>query len=420
MNKIDAGFLRHFQPYLALDRAIWMIAFARFIIAGGTFVLPVYALILTQKLSLSPADAGMMVFIVSIGGMLGSVLGGYLADTFNRLALMAISEAFSAVCVIIAGLFAYDALSIIFIALSSLALGIMRPAMRAAILSLCSTTSESKRYALSLSYLAFNVGHAVGPLIAGFLLLDFYQWLYWGDAATTLIAAYLLASLIKKNTGRKPKADKKTSQESIERSTEHDTQYDARVPDKTQIALFLAVNICVSFCYAQITFTLPLQMAESFADDGARYYGLILMINALAVLGFTTVLTSLTAKTHPIKNLMLAICGYGAGYVMIGFMPILLVMGFAILIITASEILEVTNGDAYLSELVPESRLGRYVSFSVIANNAGIALCPLLMGFAIESIGLSWAWSLVGIVTVFALLCLSFMLKRAEKIPLQP
>ncbi len=91
MNKSDAGFLRHFQPYLALDRAIWMIAFARFIIAGCTFVLPVYALILTQKLSLSPADAGMTVFIVSIGGMLGSVLGGYLADTFNRLTLMAIS-----------------------------------------------------------------------------------------------------------------------------------------------------------------------------------------------------------------------------------------------------------------------------------------------------------------------------------------
>ncbi|MEZ8025785.1 MFS transporter [Enterovibrio norvegicus] len=416
MKKSATGFLRHFQPYLALDRAIWMIALARFIIAGGTFVLPVYALILTQKLSLSPADAGMTVFIVSIGGMLGSVLGGYLADTFNRLTLMAISEALSAVSVIAAGLFAYDTLSIVFIALSSMALGVMRPTMRAALLSLCSTNRESKRYALSLSYLAFNVGHAIGPLIAGFLLLDYYQWLYWGDAATTLIAAFLLASLIKKTTGKKPKPDKASSPEPRENGAIENT----REPDKTQIAFFLAVNVCVSFCYAQITFTLPLQMAESFADDGARYYGLILMINALAVLGFTTVLTSLTAKTHPIKNLMLAICGYGAGYVMIGFMPILLVMGFAILIITASEILEVTNGDAYLSELVPESRLGRYVSFSVIANNAGIALCPLLMGFAIESIGLSWAWSLVGIVTVFALLCLSFMLKRAEKIPLQP
>ncbi|MGF1704646.1 MFS transporter [Enterovibrio baiacu] len=415
MKKNASGFLHHFQPYLALDPAIWMIAVARFIIAGGTFVLPVYALILTQKLSLSPADAGMTVFIVSIGGMLGSVLGGYLADTFNRLTLMAISEAFSAASVIAAGMFAYDALSIVFIALSSLALGIMRPAMRAALLSLCSTNRESKRYALSLSYLAFNVGHAIGPLIAGFLLLDYYQWLYWGDAATTLIAAFLLASLIKKTTGKKPKPDKASSQESRENGATENTLK----PDKIQIAFFLAVNVCVSFCYAQITFTLPLQMAESFADDGARYYGLILMINALAVLGFTAILTSLTAKTHPINNLMIAISGYGLGYMMIGLMPTLLMMGFAIVIITASEILEVTNGDAYLSELVPETHLGRYVSLSVIANNAGIALCPLLMGFAIEIFGLSWAWYLVGIVTLFTLFCLWVMFKRDKKISSQ-
>lgn len=415
MSRSASGFLHHFDPYLTLDPAIWMIAVARFVIAGGTFVLPVYALILTQKLFLSPADSGMMVFIVSFGGMLGSVLGGYLADKFNRLALMAISEAFSAVSMIVAGLFAYDASSIVFIALSSLALGVMRPSMRAALLSLCSSNSESKRYALSLSYLAFNVGHAVGPLIAGFLLIDYYQWLYWGDAATTLIAACLLASLIKKTTGKKSRPAKDTPI----KSQEDTTQGDSHNPDKTQISLFLVVNVCVSFCYAQITFTLPLQIAETFSDDGARYYGLILMINALAVLGFTTVLTSLTANTHPIKNIMIAISGYGFGYAMIGFLPTLLMMGLTILIITASEILEVTNGDAYLSELVPESQLGRYLSLSVIANNTGISLCPLIMGLTIEIIGLPLAWNLVGIVTVFALICLWFMLKHDEKISLQ-
>ncbi|MBK8924828.1 MAG: MFS transporter [Crocinitomicaceae bacterium] len=78
-----------------LNRNIWILAFAMFINRSGSMVMMFTSLYLTNELHYSLTQAGMVLFVYGIGGILGAFVGGWLSDKYNFRTVMIMSLLFS-------------------------------------------------------------------------------------------------------------------------------------------------------------------------------------------------------------------------------------------------------------------------------------------------------------------------------------
>jgi len=75
-------------------RSIWALAGGTFINSfGGSMVFPLFTLYFTQKFGISVAQAGLLIVLFTVGGLIGGPLGGWLADRFGRKGVMMFSLA---------------------------------------------------------------------------------------------------------------------------------------------------------------------------------------------------------------------------------------------------------------------------------------------------------------------------------------
>ena len=75
--------LRHL--YFEFPRRFWIVVGVHFIDKiGGTIVFPFFALYITRKFSVGMTEAGVLLGLLSLAGMVGSVIGGALTDRLGR------------------------------------------------------------------------------------------------------------------------------------------------------------------------------------------------------------------------------------------------------------------------------------------------------------------------------------------------
>jgi MFS family permease len=71
--------------YREYPRPFWMLALATLIDhVGGYLLFPFFALYLTARFGVSMAEVGVLFGVYSVSGLVGSTLGGGLADHFGR------------------------------------------------------------------------------------------------------------------------------------------------------------------------------------------------------------------------------------------------------------------------------------------------------------------------------------------------
>ena len=70
--------------YKGLPREIYILFVARIINCLGNFVYPLLALILTQKIGLTPKNAGFIVTLMAVSQVPSLMIGGKVADSIGR------------------------------------------------------------------------------------------------------------------------------------------------------------------------------------------------------------------------------------------------------------------------------------------------------------------------------------------------
>jgi MFS family permease len=71
------------------SRSIWSLTGGTFINSfGGSMVFPLFTLYFTQKFGISVAQAGVLIVLFTLGGLIGGPLGGWLADRVGRKGVM--------------------------------------------------------------------------------------------------------------------------------------------------------------------------------------------------------------------------------------------------------------------------------------------------------------------------------------------
>lgn len=91
-------FTRLQKIYEEFPRLFWVIVGVRFVDGiGGTLLFPFFALYITQKFNVGMTQAGILLGISSLFGLVGSMFGGALTDKFGRKQLILFGLVFSAI-----------------------------------------------------------------------------------------------------------------------------------------------------------------------------------------------------------------------------------------------------------------------------------------------------------------------------------
>ncbi|WMJ80940.1 MFS transporter [Clostridium sp. MB40-C1] len=389
------------NPYLGLPKEMYVLFIARMINASGAFVFPLLTLIFTKKLGMSNSQAGLFITLCGSLFVPSGMIGGKLADSYGRKKIIVTVNTLAALSYIMAALVGTSMKMLPFIMIASVFMGMADPAYSAIIADL--TNPENRDGAYSLSYMGFNLGFAVGPIIGGLLFENHLKLLFIGDALTALIATGLIVIFIKETINKTHEiiGEERKLEKRVEGSI-------FQVLTKRPILIWFAlIMFGYSFVYAQWSFMYPMYVEQSFVNEGAKLYGKLASFNGIIVITFTPIITSLLSKVKNIRKVFYGGILYAIGFGMLGFVNTKLAFFVSIFIFTVGEIIVTISCTPFIVNHTPASHRGRMNAIIPLIMRLGNVLGPVVMGYALNNYSIISGWKIVGsIMIAFALLML--------------
>jgi len=388
--------------YSGLPRSIYVLFAARIINRLGDFVRFFLTLYLTRILNMGEKATGLVVTLASAAVMLGTVTGGKLSDSVGHKKTMLIAQVLSALTLMVCGFFPTHAVLPYLLILSQLFFGAIRPASQALLIDL--TPSDQRQKAFSLLYLGINIGVALGPMIAGFLFEHYRRWIFWGDAITSFIGVLLIWRFVPNTNPRTAEKAEIASEAAVEGSS-------IRVYLKRHIlAVFTLFMILTSIVYAQHSFTLPLLLNKLFDARSARFFGIIMSVNAVTVIIFTPMILRFFQRLPASLNMVWGSIAYALGFGMLAFsFESLVYLLISTVVWTWGEIIFATNTGVFVAKYTPVNHRARFGAIRHLAMSGGQTLAPLLAGGLITGLGVRGVWfpvmglALIGAAALYAI-----------------
>src|SRR6266498_591503 len=177
--------------YAEFPPLFWIIVATLFIDSiGSTLLFPFFALYITQKFGVGMTEAGILLGMSSLFGLVGSMIGGALTDKFGRRRLILFGLVFSALSSLSFGL-AWDIKILYFlIIVVGLLSRIANPAYDA---MLADILPESKRQeGFGITRVALNFAWIFGAALGGLIATHSFLALFITDAVLSLTVAVVL------------------------------------------------------------------------------------------------------------------------------------------------------------------------------------------------------------------------------------
>lgn len=367
--------------YHGLPRSMYILFISRVVNSMGSFILPLMTLILTEQLGFSKANAGLFATVYITAQVPFLLLGGKLSDHWGSRRVIIVFDTLGALTYLLCAFVGHSSAAAGLIILAACFFSGANPAFNSMVAEIAPTEKVGASY--SLIYLAYNFGYAVGPTLGG-LLFSRLWLLFLIDALTTMLATLLIVLFLPAASVQQPiKKQEETSGLSL-----------FAVLKATPILLAFSFAILIYYmCYSQWSFLLPLQMADLFEKNGARFYSLLVSVNAICVLLATPGLTHLTKKRSPASVIAAGGLFYCASFALFGFnLRSFQLFLLAAILLTIGEILVTINVNSYIALRTPKTHLGRVNSLLTIVSGSGTAVAPAVMGGMLLVTGYRSAW----------------------------
>lgn len=399
-----------FSQYKGLPRQVYILSATKGAVNMGMIIVyPFLSLLLTSHFGFSDTQASFIVVIASAISILGSIIGGKLADAWSRKYVFMLSATFITCIITLAGLFLDSLLCVVLIMISYLAVNALLPTVSAMILDYA--PPEKKTECFSLQYLGGNVGGSIGPILAGALFYHHTQWIFFSMALAFFLPLLLVgfgvkdlhhASRISAQARSKPTAPKEESIVSI-------------LFRSPVLFLFTGCLALLTLSYINLDFLLPLQLSDCFGlNIGSKTSSLVWTINGLIVLLLTPALIAKTKKHHPLFNVAIACIFYVVGlgaYAFADTIPFFLVM---ILVWTSGEILISTCAAIYIADCTPATHKGRSMALYEFSSGVGKLLGPLTSGILLTTMSYSQIWLCIAGICLFTGIVVTVLYQRAR------
>ncbi|XOQ44160.1 MAG: hypothetical protein ACFWTN_06955 [Clostridium sp.] len=272
---------QYFAPYQNLSREIYIMFAARVITCLGGFIQPLLTLILTQKLGYSAAVTGGFSAFIILTQAPSLIIGGKLVDWIGRKKVLVFCQIAGSFFYLLCGLFPNHVLMLPFITLATDFYVAAAPAYES--MTADYSTDKTRTASFSFIYLGVNIGAAVSSIFAGLLFRNHLRLMFLLDAATTLLAALLIAFFIKEAHWRK------TSDHFSQEASLESCGIFSLLRLLPILLLVILFNFTYEFTYSQWGFLLPLQLGDYYGEGGAFRFSILTALNAIIVVFFTPV-----------------------------------------------------------------------------------------------------------------------------------
>ncbi len=408
MNDLQETLMKLLNQYRGLRREIYVLFFGRIVTNLGSMIWPVMTMILSQKLGFSAEKISY--FFVGSGLIMlpASLIGGRLADRFNKKWLIVACDCVSILCFLISSAIPLGMGTIALFVAAGVFQSIEGPAYDALFADLSTTKDRERAY--SLMYLGGNLGLVLSPTIAGLLFKD-YLWLSFlisgiAIGLSTLLIAFLVRDI-------SPVED--TDEEAAYQEKKEGVGVFAVLRANPLLLLYLICGTLYSAAYGQYNFIMPLDMAAVHGDKGAVLFGTVSSLNCITVVIFTPIITRLFARMRDTGKMLtgrlLVFGGYLVFLLLLGFIPSYYL---AMLIFTWGEIFSTVAEGPYVSTRVPASHRGRINSLMGVAYMLVTGVLDISVGRLYDRAGSTWTWILILAVTLTSA-ALAVALKTLDK-----
>lgn len=386
--------------YINLPKRIWYFFGASIIMNSGNFIFTFIALFLSSEFDLNISSNGLILSIVMLSYIPTSIIGGILADKYNKKANLIILRGLSSISLIGIILIDVKSIKIIFLIFAFILVGLSKPSNDSIIFEM--TSKDEKRTAYSLIYIGNNIGCIISPILAG-ILFDNITYLIVVDSLSTISAMIIIWIFV----------DLKCSNRDSVNSRLSIGSYSNLIKNKTLILSSLTI-IGLAFCYSQQQFSLPIYMEKVFNENTPRYYGFIMGINSLVVVFFTTMINRITKNISSMVNLIISGVFFAIGFGFIYFSKNFFTFTVLTFIWSIAEVLFSINTYLYITEIVSDEFIGRTSSIVCIIYSLGNFIGIILSGFIIENFLSNIIWIITFIISLISSILLIFIHKKLK------
>ena len=368
-------------------------------------IFPFFSLYITQKFNVGMTQAGVLLAIFSIAGLVGSMIGGALTDKFGRRGMVLFGLVFSALSSVSMGLVNelshFYLLAIVVGSLSNIA-GPAHQAMVADILP-----EKTRAEGFGILRVAANLAWIFGPTIGGFIAGSSYLMLFILDAITSLIVAFIVFRLIPET---KPQVSETEDKKSIVQTF---IGYRVVLADRLYL-VYLLVSMLMLIAYQQMYNTLSVYLRDSHGIP-ERGYGALLSIDALLVVLLQFWMTRRVRNRSPMVMMAAGALLYMVGLAMFGFVSTYWLFVVAILLLTFGEMIVMPVSQALATRFAPEDMRGRYMAFFSLAWAVPSTIGPWAAGLILDNYNPDWVWYAAGIVCAIAVIGFLSLNMSAQK-----
>jgi MFS family permease len=386
-------FARLQSTYREYPSKFWVLVGASFVDSiGRTTIWPFFALYITQRFDVGMTEAGILFAIFSTAGFFGNMLGGALTDRIGRKTIVIFGLVVSALSSLTMGTVDKLATFYLLAAFVGLLSDIAGPAHQAMVADLLPVGKRAEGFGI-LRVVA-NLAWIVGPTFGGLMAVRSFFLLFVTDAVTSLITAAIVFRLLPET---RPEARQVGAQESIARTF----RGYGRVFKDAFFVGFILISALMNLVYLQMYSTLSVYLRDVHGVS-TRAYGLLMSMNALAVVLFQF---WLTRRLHPYRRMVLMAVGtalYMIGFSMYGFVSSLALFAAAMLVITFGEMIVIPSAQALAARFAPEDMRGRYMAVFGLSWAISATIGPYGAGLILDNYNPNWVWYLCGILSAAA------------------
>ena len=391
--KMQRLFKIYVNTFKGLSPEVWWLALITLINRAGTMVIPFLSLYLNKDLGFSLVNIGWILSIFGLGSVVGSWIGGKLADKFGFYHVMVFSLFATGVMFVLLQYLTTLLSFSIGIFLVMVVADSFRPAMFVALSAY--SKPENKTRSVTLIRLAINLGISAGPAAGGIIITTIgYSSLFWVDGVTCILATIVLIKVLNPKKVKALDAVTNENPESI-------------LTDKPYW-LFLVAMVFFGIIFLQYFSTIPLYYKDVHLLTELEI-GLLMGFNGLVIFLLEMPLIKwLENSTFTKVGLMI----FGALLVGASFIVLIMtnwvgILIFGMLLMTIGEMIVFPFSNAFAMNRGKRGKLGEYMAFYTIAfsishvfgHNAGMQL--------IAKFGFDNTWI---VISILAIVCVGILI----------
>jgi MFS family permease len=382
-------FARINKVYHEFPRLFWVVVVVSFIDRiGGTLLFPFFALYITQKFNVGMTQAGILLGMSSLFGLIGSTVGGALTDKLGRKQLILFGLVFSAVSTMAFGLVTEINILYPLMMVVGLLSNVAHPAHDAMIADIL--PEKQRQEGFGILRVIGNLAWIIGPTIGGFLANINFFYLFVVDAVISCLVAAIVFRTIPET---KPEPHAHEQSETFLQSV---LGYRVALRDLAYMA-FVIASMLMLVVYQQMYGTLSVYLRDNHGTNPSGY-GFLMTTSAITVVLFQFSVSRFIKYRPPFLMMSIGTIFYMIGFTLFGVVTTYVLFALNIIIITIGEMIIMPTSQAIAANFAPEKMRGRYMAIFGLTWAVPSTVGPGAAGFILDNYNPNLLWYIGGLI----------------------